>query len=122
MSRSGGRAGPVFVTTVRAVWFPGRSSTDRSHSISLLKATFLFAAHNQSGMWSSICEHLIDSISETDSILRSTRASPFRTVTVGWHGHLVASGGSGRRISDRSRGAGDECEQHSGRKARKDNE
>ncbi len=64
MSRSVGRAVAVFVTTVRAVWFQGQSCTDRSRSISLPKATFLFAAHNRLAMLSSICEHLIDSISE----------------------------------------------------------
>ena len=39
-------------------------------------------------MSSSICEHLIDPISEADSILCNSRAGPLRTVTVGWHGHL----------------------------------
>jgi hypothetical protein len=39
-------------------------------------------------MSSSICEHLIDPISEADSILRNSRAGPLRTVTAGWHEHL----------------------------------
>ena len=56
MFRSVGRAGPVFVTAVRAVWFRGRWSTDRSHSIIPPKATFLFAAHNRFATWSSICD------------------------------------------------------------------
>ena len=48
-SRSAGRAGPVFVTTARAVWFRARSSTDRSHSTSPPTATFSFAARNRFG-------------------------------------------------------------------------
>jgi hypothetical protein len=55
-ARSVGRAGPVCVTSVRAVWSRGQSSTDQSHSISPPKATFSFAAHNRSAMSSSICE------------------------------------------------------------------
>ena len=55
-SRSAGRAGPAFVTTVRAVWFRGRSSTDRSHSTSPPTATFSFAARNRFATSSSICE------------------------------------------------------------------
>jgi hypothetical protein len=59
-SRSVGRAGPVFVTAVRAGWFRGRSSTDRSHLTSPPTATFSFAAHNQSATSSSICENLTE--------------------------------------------------------------
>ena len=62
MSRSVGRAGPVSVTTVRAVWFRGRSSTDRSHSKSPPRATFSFAARNRFAMSSSICEARPESI------------------------------------------------------------
>src|SRR5262249_38386585 len=51
-----GRAGPAFVTTVRAVWFRGRSSTDRSHSKSPPTATFSYAAHNRFATSLSICE------------------------------------------------------------------
>src|SRR4029077_9515909 len=57
-SRSVGRAGLVFVTTVRAVWFRERSSTNRGHSISPLTATFSFAAHNRLATSSSICEEI----------------------------------------------------------------
>jgi ferredoxin-NADP reductase len=39
-SRSAGRVEPVFVTTVRAVWFRGRSSMDPSHSKSPPMAIF----------------------------------------------------------------------------------
>src|SRR6516164_467956 len=45
--RSAGRAGRVFVTTVRAVWFRVRSPMDRSHSRNPPTATFSFAAHNR---------------------------------------------------------------------------
>ena len=55
-SRSVGRAGPVFVTTVRAVWFRARSPMHRSHSRSLPTATFSFAAHNRFMTSSSIYE------------------------------------------------------------------
>jgi hypothetical protein len=55
-SRCVGRAGPVFAATVRAVWFRGRSSTDRSHSKSPLTATFSYAAHNRLATSLSICE------------------------------------------------------------------
>jgi MOSC domain-containing protein YiiM len=51
-----GRAGPVFVTTVRAVWFRGRSSTNQSHSTSPRTATFSFAARNRFATSSSTCE------------------------------------------------------------------
>src|SRR5262249_31539742 len=51
-----GRAGQAFVTPVRAVWFRGRSSTDRSHSKSPPTATFSLAAHNRFATSSSICE------------------------------------------------------------------
>jgi hypothetical protein len=72
MFRSVGRAGLVFVTAVRAVWFRGRSSMDRNHSISPPTATFSFAAHNRFGMSSSICEALPESISDAvDSILHN---------------------------------------------------
>jgi hypothetical protein len=56
MSRSVGRVERVFVTTVRAVWFQGRSSTDRSHSTSRPMGTFWSAVHSRPAMWSSICE------------------------------------------------------------------
>ena len=55
MFRSVGRAGPVFVTAVRVVWYRGRSSTGRSLSKSPPTVTFLFAAHNRPAMSSSIC-------------------------------------------------------------------
>jgi hypothetical protein len=44
--RSAGRAGRVFVTAVRAVWFRVRSPIDPSHSRRPPTATFSFAAHN----------------------------------------------------------------------------
>ena len=56
MSRSVGRVEPVFVTTVRVVWFQGRSSTDRSHSTSRPMGTFSSAVHGRLAMSSSICE------------------------------------------------------------------
>ena len=56
MSRSVGRVAPVFVTTVRAVWSPARSSTIRSHSTSRLMATFSSAVHSRLAMLSLICE------------------------------------------------------------------
>ena len=46
-SRSAGRAGPVFATTARAVWFRARSPMDRSHSRGPPAATFSFAVHNR---------------------------------------------------------------------------
>ena len=55
-SRSGGRAGPVCATTVRAGWCRGRSSTDRSHSTSPPTATSSCAAHNRFATSSSICK------------------------------------------------------------------
>src|SRR5262249_8615537 len=55
-SRSVGRAGPGSVTTVRADWFRGRSSTDHSRWTSRQMATFSCAAHNRSRTWSSTCE------------------------------------------------------------------
>src|SRR5215468_5404298 len=55
-SRPVGRAGPAFATPVRAVWFRGRSSTDRSHSKSPPAATCSLAAHNRFETSSSICE------------------------------------------------------------------
>ena len=55
-SRSVGRAGPVFVTTVSVVWFRGQLSTGRSHSKSPPTATFSFAAHNPFATSSSTCE------------------------------------------------------------------
>ena len=54
--QSAGRAGPVCVTTARAVWFRALSPTDRSHSISPPTATCLFAAHSRRMTSSSICE------------------------------------------------------------------
>ncbi len=56
MFQSVSRAAPVFVTPVRVVWFRGRLSMDRNHSISPPTATFSFAAHDRFGMSSSICE------------------------------------------------------------------
>ena len=52
--RSVGRAGPVCVIAVRAVWFRERSPTDQSRSTNPLKATFSFAAHGRFAMSSSI--------------------------------------------------------------------
>ena len=54
--RSGGRAGPVCVTTARAGWCRGRSSTDRSHSTSPRTATCSCAAHNRFATSSSTCD------------------------------------------------------------------
>jgi hypothetical protein len=56
MFRSVGRVELVFVTTARAVWSRGRSSTNLSHSTSRLMATFWFAAHSRLAMSSLICE------------------------------------------------------------------
>ena len=56
MSRSVGRVEPVFVTTVRVVWFQGRSSTDRSHSTSRPMGIFSSAVHSRLAMSSSIYE------------------------------------------------------------------
>jgi len=55
-SRSAGHAGPVSVTTARAVWFRARSPIDRSRSICPPTATFSFAARNRLMTSSSICE------------------------------------------------------------------
>ena len=59
------------VTAVRAVWFRGRSSMNRSHWKSPPSTTFSFAAHNRLATSSSICEFESDSISEAESILHS---------------------------------------------------
>src|SRR5262249_33926422 len=67
MSRSVGRAGPVFVTTARAVWFRARLPMDRSHSISPPTATSLFAAHSRRVTSSSICESRGDEVMNTTS-------------------------------------------------------
>ena len=48
--RSAGRAGPVFATTARAVWFRARPSTTRSRSTSPPTATFSSAAHSRPAM------------------------------------------------------------------------
>jgi hypothetical protein len=82
MSRSVGLTGRVFVTVVRAVWFRGRLSMDRSRSKNRPTANFSSAAHK-----------LI-----TDSRRRHRFMKPDAEERP-----LAASGGSGRRISDRSR-------------------
>lgn len=56
MSRSVGRVAPVFVTTVRVVWFPARWCTIRSHSICPLMATSSCAVRGPRAMSSLICE------------------------------------------------------------------
>jgi hypothetical protein len=48
--------GKWIADSVRAVWFRGQSSTDRSHSKSPPTATFSFAAHNRFATSSSISE------------------------------------------------------------------
>ena len=49
-----------FVTTLRAGWFPGRSSTDRSRSTRRPRATCSFAVRSRLATWSSICERAGD--------------------------------------------------------------
>lgn len=51
-----GRAAPVCVIAVRAVWSRERLSTDRSRSTTPPTETFSFAAHKRFAMSSSICE------------------------------------------------------------------
>ena len=61
--RSVGRAGRVFVTTVRAAWFLGRSFTDQSHSRSRPTATCSFAARNRAATSLLICESSLGALS-----------------------------------------------------------
>ena len=56
MCRSVGHVEPVFVTTVKVVWFQERSSTVRSHSTNRLMATFSSVVPSRRAMSSSICE------------------------------------------------------------------
>lgn len=65
-SRSVGRVEPVFVTTVRVVWFQGRSSTHPSHSTSRRMGTSSCAVHSRLVMSSSICEAIASRIHSQD--------------------------------------------------------
>src|SRR5436190_5628905 len=52
----GGRAGPVSVTTVRAVWYQARLSTGPSHSLSPPRAISSCAARSHFATSSSTCD------------------------------------------------------------------
>src|SRR5262245_16071319 len=55
-SLSGGHAGRVSVTTVRAGWYPERSSTNRTHSTGPPPAISSCAAHSRVLTSSSTCD------------------------------------------------------------------
>src|SRR5436190_4487507 len=101
-SGSGGRAGPVSVTTVRADWCRGRSSTDRSHSTSPPMATSSCAVHNRFATSSSICE-----------------TSPSHTTTTHLWPHVEDEGAADQNEAEARR---DERHQHRTREDRQDRE
>src|SRR5262245_30426661 len=68
--RSAGPAGPEFVIAASAVWFPDRSSTDRSRWTSPPPAIFSFAALNRPATSSSTCDSVCENNMQRSDLAR----------------------------------------------------